>query len=167
MIWWILFLVIIVTSAYGALRGAPYVPTWKKDVSRFMNLAQIKSGQKVYDLGCGDGRLVLAAAQYGATGIGYEVSFVAYVIAHIRKLLAREKNVHILFRDFWFEDVSDADVVYVFLMEKIYTKLKAKLEKELKSGATVILYVWPMPGWEPVRVDEAPGQPTLYVYEMK
>ncbi|MGB0756909.1 MAG: hypothetical protein ACPGO5_00465 [Patescibacteria group bacterium] len=167
MIWWVILFLIFLTFAYGALRGAPYVPTWGSDVGRFIKLVGSLQNKKVYDLGCGDGRLVVAAARRQAEAVGYEVSFIPYILARIRVLFASTKCAHVRFRDFWFEDISDADVVYVFLMQKVYPKLKEKFEKELKSGAKVILYVWPMEGWEPLVVDKAEGQPTLFVYEMK
>lgn len=162
----IIIFILILTFAYGAVRGAPWVPTWGTDVERFMRLADIKPGQVVYDLGCGDGRLLVAAAQKGAHAIGYEVSLVPYVIAYARRLLSNNrKNISIHFKDFWFTDLADADVVYVFLMQKIYDKLRVKLEQELRPGTKVIVYVWPIEGWQPVRIDETKGQPKLYIYE--
>ena len=166
MIWWVVIFILLLTFAYGAVRGAPYVPTWGSDVNRFLKRVGNIHSKKVYDLGCGDGRLVVAAARRGADAVGYEVSCIPYILARIRVLFASARSVHIRFRDFWFEDISDADVVYVFLMQKVYPKLKAKCEKELRPGTIVVLYVWPMDGWEPVAVDEAEGQPNLYIYKM-
>ncbi len=167
MVLWIVVFVIIVSFAYGGISAAPWVPTWGADVDRFMQLADIASGQKVYDLGCGDGRLVIAAARRGAHAVGYEVSLIPYALAQVRRFVSGQSNrAHIVLKDFWRADLSDADVVYVFLMEKIYDKLQAKLEQELKPGAKVVVYVWPLPGWEPCVVDETDGQPKLFVYEI-
>lgn len=153
---------ILATFAYASVSGAPWVPTWRRDVERFLKLAQLKPGERFYDLGCGDGRLVAAAARAGATAIGFECSLLPYILARIRCSSAR---VH--YRDFWNVDLSDADVVYCFLMPKVYPKLKEKLERECKPGTRIILYVWPMAGWAVDAVDVTPRQPKLYRHIMR
>jgi SAM-dependent methyltransferase len=156
---------ILATFAYASVSGAPWVPTWRRDVERFLKLAQLKPGERFYDLGCGDGRLVTAAARAGATAVGYECSILPYILARLR--CAFQRSACILYRDFWNADLSDADVVYCFLMPAVYPRLKAKLERECKSGTRVILYVWPMKGWAVDTMDVTPGQPKLYRHIIK
>lgn len=153
---------ILATFAYASISGAPWVPTWRRDVDRFLKLAQLKSGERFYDLGCGDGRLVAATARVGAIATGFECSILPYVLALIRCGSAR---VH--YRDFWNVDLSDADVVYCFLMPKVYPKLKEKLERECRSGTRVILYVWPMVGWTVDAKDDMLGAPKLYRHTIR
>ncbi|MFA6253195.1 MAG: SAM-dependent methyltransferase [Patescibacteria group bacterium] len=159
----ILVIAIAVTTIYSLVRGIGWVPTWQKDVERFLRLAEIKPGQVVYDLGCGDGRLVMAAAKLGAKAIGLEISILPFVGAYVRKILAGSK-AQIKFRDFWLVDLKDADVVYFFLIPRIYKQLKSKLEKELKPGTRVIAYVWPIEGWQATIVDKPVGRPVMYLY---
>ena len=159
----ILVLAIAITTIYSLVRGIGWVPTWQKDIDRFLKLAEIKSGQKVYDLGCGDGRLVIAAAKNGARAIGLEVSILPFIGGYLRKIFSGSK-AQIKFRDFWLVDLRDADVVYFFLIPRIYQQLKNKLEKELKPGARVIAYVWPIEGWQPAVVDKPAGRPAMYLY---
>lgn len=161
-----LFLLIVGTAAYAGLRAAPWVPTKKKDVLRFLGLAKIKSGEKFYDLGCGDGRFVSAATRAGADAVGYEISLLPYFLAKLRGLFLRNKNYKILYKDFWKQDLKDADVVYIFLMPDAFEKLKAKFTKELKPGARVISLVWPIKGWEPSQVSKEDGRVSLYLYKM-
>ena len=71
----ILPLLLLLSFVYGGLRGAPWVPMRARDVERVMKLAEINAGQKIYDLGCGDGRVLLAAAERGAEAIHESVSF--------------------------------------------------------------------------------------------
>ena len=159
-------IVILATFAYGGLSAAPWVPMRRGDVDRFLALAEIKSGEKVYDLGCGDGRTICAAAKAGARAEGFEVSLLPYLLSQFRRLVLRKSghDVTIHYKNFWHARIDDADVIYFFLMPKCYPRLKVKLEKELKPGARVIAYVWPIDGWEPVKIDTAPGKPNLYLY---
>jgi hypothetical protein len=62
-------------------------------------------------------------------------------------------------------DLKEADAVFVFLMPRIMPKLREKMERELKPGARVVCYSWPIPGWQPRAVDDAPGRPKIYLYE--
>ncbi|MBI4098848.1 MAG: hypothetical protein HY437_02355 [Candidatus Magasanikbacteria bacterium] len=166
--WLIIFfigLAVGATFAYAGFRGAPWVPMRRGDVERVVRLAEIKPGQTVYDLGCGDGRLLFAAAACGAAARGFEISLLPWVIAKVRWLFSKHRaRVAISFKDFWFANFYDVDIVYFFLMPAAYPRLQTKLQKELKPGAMVLAYVWPFPDWKPIQVDETPGRPTIYVY---
>jgi len=162
----LIVLVLAGTAAWAGWRAAPWAPTFKADTGRFLKLANIKPGQKVYDLGCGDGRLVLASAQAGGEAVGFEISLVPYFVAKWRVFRSPfKKQCQIRFKDFWRVDLSEADIVYFFLMPKIFSKMKAKLERELKPGAKVIIYTWPMDGWQPLVVDSPTGKTPIYVYQ--
>jgi len=160
----LIILLFIFTFVYASWRAAPWVPMHGKDVERFLKIAGIKQGMRMYDLGCGDARVVCAAARAGAQATGFEVSLLPYLLAQVRIALQKNKNARVRYRDFWSVDLRDADLVYFFLMPKIYPKLKEKLERELKPGAKVIAYVWPLPDWTPTACDRVLGQPTLYLF---
>jgi SAM-dependent methyltransferase len=163
----LILFILLLSYLYGSWKGAPWFPTRKKDVERFLRLAEIKKGQKVYDLGCGDGRMVCVAAGEGAEAYGFEVSLFPFFLAHIRRFFHPNKNtIHITLQDIWNISFSDADVLYFFLMPKVYNKITEKFEKELKKGTRVIVYVWPIEGWEPVKVDSLVGYPNIYVYQI-
>ena len=164
----IIFIAALLTTAvYAGWRAAPWVPTRKKDIDRFLNLAEIKQGQKVYDLGCGDGRMICAAAKAGAKTKGLEISLFPFLLANIRRLFQKEKQkIKILYKDLWHTNLADADIVYFFLMPKVYPKLKDKFERELKTGTKIIAYVWPIEGWTPIKMDEVGGRSKIYMYEI-
>jgi len=156
---------VLATFAYAGVRAAPWVPMWSKDMERVLRVAKIQPGQVVYDLGCGDGRLLEAAAREGAIAKGFEISLLPYVMAKVRFALHRTKNASVRFADFWNVDIRDADAVFFFLTPKIYKKMQSKCERELKPGAVVIAYVWPFDGWEATTIDRMPGQPDVYMYK--
>lgn len=158
---------ILFTFAYAGLQGAPFVPTRKKDVLRFLRMADIKSGQQMYDLGCGDGRLVCAAANAGANAQGLEISLFPFILAHIRRISSKHRaKVKIAYKNVWNTNLNDADLIYVWLMPEVMPKLKTKFEKELRQGTKVVTYVWPIDGWTPILKDEVKGYPNLFLYKI-
>jgi hypothetical protein len=83
----------------------------------------------------------------------------------MRRVLTRSWNVRFVLGNAFHYDLRDADAVYLFLMPDTYEKIRPKLETELKPGARVLTYVWPIPGWEPTSIDEHPNAPKLYLYK--
>ena len=164
--WFLLILIFLVSFAYAGLKGAPWVPSRRDDTQRFLALADIKRGDVVYDLGSGDGRIVFAAAGEGADAHGYELSLLPYLASQIRRLWSNDRaHIHIHFKDFWRIDLGRADLVYIFLTPPAYAKLKEKFEQELRPGARVVSYVWPIEGWTPKAVNTKEGRPKMYLYK--
>ena len=160
---WLLIPVFLLlfSMAYATLSGAPWVPTWKRDIARAKKLLDLQPGETFVELGCGDGRVTCAVGQ----GTGVELSLVQYLAAQARRVLSRSKNVRFVFANAFNYKLHDVDALYMFLMPDTYEKIRPKLEAELKSGARLVTYVWPIPGWEPERVDEHSGAPKLYLYK--
>jgi SAM-dependent methyltransferase len=145
--------------------AAPWIPARRRDMERILALAKIKPGDIFYDLGCGDGRLVTAAARAGATAVGFDISLMSYFMSLIR--LALEKSsAKVVFKNFFRQNLSKADIVYFFLTPTAMPKVKKKLEAELKKGAAVISYAFSIPGWEPVKKDTVTGQANIYLYKI-
>ncbi|MBI2426536.1 MAG: 50S ribosomal protein L11 methyltransferase [Candidatus Kerfeldbacteria bacterium] len=161
----ILALVLLVTTAYAGISAAPWIPTRRSDIRRLLASANIQKGETVVDLGCGDGRLVIAAdTMFGAHGIGYEISLIQYLHAQWNRWRAHAKNTEIRYKSLFAADLARADVVLVFLMARVYDRLRPKLERELKPGARVIVEAWPIPGWEPAKTEKPEGRLTVYTY---
>lgn len=166
MIWLFAFATLLVGSmAYAAYSAAPWVPTRKKDIERFFELAKLQPGESLYELGCGDARLVVRASKrFGVKGVGIELSILHAAVSWIRARLLRS-GVKILFGDMFKADLTKADIVYFFLMPDANDKIKVKLEKDLHSGSRVVSYVWPISGWEPDEICKEDGKPDLYLYK--
>lgn len=164
----IITLPFLLTFVWAGKQGAPWVPSKSEDIDRFLSLTHLQPGQVFYDIGCGDGRFVSAAARAGARAYGFDISLLPYLLAKLRCLLSKTgARCHISYRNFWSTDLRDADVVYFFLMPKIYPRLKEKFERELKPGTKVVAYVWPIDGWTPVQISDVPNKPKLFLYEIQ
>jgi len=150
-----IFGVLLFSVAMGALSLAPWVPTRKNDLKRIFELAGLKSGQIFYDLGCGVGTTVFYAdKKYKLHANGIELGLPFYLICIFRKILSESKNTKFIWGDFFRTNFSDADAVYLFgLPMSLKKKLAEKLTKELRPGALVISYVFPIEGWQPKKED--------------
>lgn len=156
----ILFLYFLLLSALISLALAAvsliiWLPTKRRDLDRILRLADLKEGEKFYDLGCGDGKVIFFISQNSpAEVIGLEVAWPLFLVCKIKKLFYRVKPI-IKYRDLYKEDLTDAKVVYIFgIPDKLKNKLKPKLEKELKPGSRVISYVFPIGGWRHKLIDQ-------------
>jgi len=121
-----------------------------------LKLAEVKPGELVYDLGSGDGQIVIMAAkEFGARAIGVEIRR-DLVEESLRKIkeYGLEDRVTIIHGDFFKVDISDADVVTLYLLTSVNERLRPKLEKELKPGTRVVSHDFEIPGWKPIKVVE-------------
>jgi len=153
---------------------APYVGTPLPVVRQMLTLAEIKPGEVVYDLGSGDGRVVIMAAQeFGARAVGVELRGDLVKQAQNRVFeLSLQGKVKILQSDLFDVNVSPADVVFLYLTTSANEKVKPKLESELRRGTRVVSHDYEVLGWRPFKVNnfcENPklGYPshTIYVYK--
>ncbi len=150
---------------------APWIPVRRRDLKRICEIANFKPGEIFYDLGCGDGRVVIYASKnYSVKSIGLELSLPFYILCVIRGLINRNKKIQFKFKNLFNEDLRGADVVYLFAQSKnkLKGKIVKKLEDELKSGARVISYSFPIEDWQP----EIISKPTkkdlaIYLYKIK
>ncbi len=149
-------IIVFGSAAYASLRAAPWLPVRNRDIGRIVTLARLSSQQVFFDLGSGDGRVLMALGRNcRARTIGYEVSVLPFLYSQIRLLTAGlHKCVEVRFADFFTADLSPADVVFCFLTPMAMKKIAPKFRAELKPGARVISYSFSIPGWVPERVDK-------------
>ncbi len=148
----ILGLAITLPGIYAMLRGAPFVPTMKSTQERMLKLAKISKGDTVYDLGCGDGRLVFAAAKKGAKAIGYEFSVPTFALAKLLSFFNRGASIR--YGDMWKKDYRDADVIFCYLLTDTMQTFKKIVWPQLKKGTRVVSHSFKMKGVEPSKIDQ-------------
>lgn len=149
---------------------APYVSSPQPIVVKMLEIAGLKSGETLFDLGCGDGRIVATAAkEFGARAVGVELSpALAKRAREAVESLGLQQQVKIIEGDMMAVDLSGADVVALYLLTEANEQLRPKLEKELKPGARVVSLEFRIKGWKPARVEkvEAHRHPyTIYLYQ--
>lgn len=129
----------------------PYVPTGQEVVDAMLKLADVGEGDVVYDLGCGDGRIVITAAkEYGATGTGIDID--PERISEARENAAEagvEDKVEFVQGDLFKTDFSEASVVTLYLLSSVNMKLRPILLKQLKPGTRIVSHAFDMGDWEP------------------
>lgn len=158
-------LLILFWISYLQIWTAGWTPTWKKDAKKIIELADIEKEQKLFDLGCGDGRFLLLGAQEGAKCIGIEMDPIRYLISKIRTLLSKHRNqIKVRYGNFFNQDLSNADVVIIYLSDKANEKLKPKLENELKHGARVLSYTYDIPSWR--ATEKINGKRDIYLFKI-
>jgi precorrin-6B methylase 2 len=150
---------------------APYVPTPQDVVDKMLDMAQVTKDDVVYDLGCGDGRIVITAARnFGARGVGVDID-----PERIKESEANAKaagvtdRVTFRLQDAMEVDVSPATVVTLYLLSSSNMKLRPMLTKQLRPGARIVSHAFSMGDWKPERTetftDSRGSERTLYLWK--
>lgn len=150
---------------------APYYPTPETIVEKMLEIGGLKAGERMFDLGSGDGRVVVIAAQKfmaDATGVEMDSDLWKQSTEKIRRL-GLEKRAHIVNGDIMKQDYSSADLVTVYLLPSSNDKVRPLLEKQLKKGARIVSHDFEFSGWTAEKVehidDDGEGRShTVYLY---
>lgn len=147
----------------------PYVPTPNEVVAQMLQLANVKKSDVLYDLGSGDGRIVVTAAQkYGTRGVGIDINPERISEANANARAAKVTDrVQFRQQDLFKTDLSEATVVTLYLLPNINVKLRPQLFKQLKPGTRIVSHDFDMGEWKPERVVQVQGptrQHTLYYW---
>jgi len=150
----ILMLMFLVPYFYGA----PWFPSEQSVVKKMVDMAKIRTGDTVYDLGSGDARILIEAARRNkkiAKLIGVEINPFANMLSKILlKISGCENRIEIRRQDLFKTNLKDADVIFVFLLQKTNNRLEKKLKKELKKGTRVVSHLWKFKNIRLVSTDE-------------
>jgi len=163
---WILLTVLFLSFCFGfvLLFGAPYVPTLTKQVKSALDLADLQPGQTLLELGCGDGKVLIAAAERGWTAIGYELNPILAGLAWLRTR-RYGKRVKVICGNFWSVKWPQADAIFVFLLDKYMVKLDTKIAQNYSRASgrplKLVSFAFAIPDKKP---DEIRDGVFLYKY---
>lgn len=151
-------------SVFESKKIVPFVPSPQFVVDKMIELAGVKKGDVVYDLGSGDGRIVIAATKRGAKAVGFEIDpdLVSESRANIQKAGVQE-SAEILNQDILTVDLSPASVVTMYLLPDVNLRLKPNLLSQLKPGSRVVSHAFDMGDWKPDKVERVEGR-TIYLW---
>jgi len=160
-----LFLLALLWILVPALYGLPSKPTKPDRIRKALQLVDLKQGETLYDLGAGDGRvLLIAAKEFGAKTIGIEIAPVQILLIRLRIILSGLRDrVQIRFWNFYKTGLEDADVVFIYATLQELMKLAPHLKKRMKPGSRLVSISADFPAWEPSMFDE---QNLIFLYDM-
>jgi hypothetical protein len=146
--------------------NAPWVPTPMSMVHKMLQMAKVGPGDLVYDLGCGDGRIIVTAARrYGARAVGIELDPLRFLWCQLLiTILGLRDRVQIIFGNFFKQDLSAADVVTCYLLRDTNKKLQGKFKEELDPETRVISNYFTFPELQMVGEDQ---KEKLYLYHLE
>ena len=156
---WIALFGLLFMFGFVVAFGAPYVPTLKRQQKNALSMLKLKPGQIFYDLGCGDGRLLKAAADTGLRAVGYEINPLLALVAWLRTR-CYGRRVKVVCGNFWKADISGADAVFVFLIDHHMARLDKFLTGQFKNKfVKVVSFGFQVPKRKPTQTRGA-----LYLY---
>jgi len=163
---------IFTATLFGSLyfaekSGAPFFPTPKSAIRDAMRATALTPSETFYDLGAGTGKvLIIAEKEFGAHAIGFEISIIFCCIAKIN-ILFHLSHARLFAKNLFGQNLSNADVVFCFLFPPIMQKIENKLKAELKPGARVIVYAFPLPTMTPKKITTVRGKWKMFFYTMQ
>lgn len=160
MIWLALVgLAILLCFGFVLLFGAPYVPTLTPQVEAALELVDLKPGQTLLELGCGDGKVLVAAAQIGLRAVGYELNPLLALVAWLRTRRFRGQ-VHVVWGNFWRQSWPPAEGIFTFLLPRYMSKLNTKIVQSTGNPVKLVSFAFKIPD-KPV-IGQKAG---VYLYE--
>ncbi len=149
LLFFIVFSVCVISFIYSHLKGAPYVPTTHKEIGLILQSYKMKRGDKFLDLGCGDGRVSLKAAQlYKVKATGIDINPLLINWAKIQAKIKKVKNIEYVVGNILDIKLSSFKVIYVFLMPDIIKKIAPKFRLELKKTTIIISHGFKIDGFD-------------------
>jgi len=166
----VIIVLVLLPIALTGFSLAPFVPCRKKDLKRINTLTKLKSGQKFYELGSGDGRVsrYIAKNNPQAKIIGIELAITLYLWTKLKNFIFRIKNLEFKNKNIFHINLSEADVIYFYGMPKaINNKLLQKLKSEMKPTARIISYVFKIQELKLITINKpTPKDASINVYSI-
>ncbi len=179
LLYWLLIIVefiFVITAAfymlfliYSSVMGAPYVPSKKKLIVNILQEIPLTKKTRFLDLGCGDGRVVIAAAkEYKLKAVGIDINPMIIAWAKIKARLTKVTAVEFRVANIFKTDLKNYDIIFMFLMPQLLIKLKPKLQQETKKKALLISHGFKIDGWDKYCFRMLKGRPfNTYLYHLR
>lgn len=148
---WLALAIVLIILCFGAvlLRGAPYLPTLSPQVRAAFELLELQPGDCLIELGCGDGKVLLAAAGQGIRAVGYELNPLLWALAWLRTRRQR-KYIRVIWGDFWRKPWPPAQAIFTFLLPKYMAQLDKKIVQYKHKPVKLVSFAFSVPGREPI-----------------
>jgi SAM-dependent methyltransferase len=160
---WVIITAVVLALCFGTvlLFGAPYLPTLGPQVNAALALASLQQGQTLIELGCGDGKMLVAAAKQGYKVVGYELNPLLYVLCKIRTRKYRQQ-VKVIWGNFWHKKWPQADAIFTFLLPRYMQKLDKKIMQSAPKPVKLVSFAFDVPGRQ---ADAERDGVYLYIYQ--
>lgn len=156
------FALLIFYLVIAFVTGAPYVPSTNPVSQKIIEFAHIKKGERVYDLGSGDGKLLFLAAQKGANATGIEINPFLVLLIKLRTLFSvHKKQVSVRWQSFWKANLMDADIIFIYLLPWRMEQLAQFLKKQCKPGTRIVSNSFIFPDW---KIEKQDREHHVYVF---
>ena len=157
--------IVVFSISWPNIKGAPWVPTRMKKVRKMLTMADIKPGDVIYDLGCGDGRvIVMAARRFKAKAIGVEIDVFRFLWCQfLITILGLRRRVKVVLGDFFKKDLRGADIILCYLLQSTNDRLEEKLLTELEPKTRIVSNTFMFHNLPLIKSD---GKSGIYVYEI-
>jgi hypothetical protein len=146
----LLLVFVICSFGFVLVFGPPYLPTLTKQMNVALKLADLKPGQSLLELGCGDGKVLIAAAQQGVRATGFELNPLLVVFCKLRCWRYR-KLVRVHWANFWTREWPVTDVIFIFGLPRIMKRLDTKIAQEVRGPVKLVSFAFEIPGKKPLR----------------
>lgn len=157
-----------VSMLYSFAKGAPYISTKDKVIDEVLKLAQLKPGMVFLELGCGDGRLVKKAVEkYQVKGKGIDINQTLILLAKIRSKIAKMNDIEFVGESVFVTDLSQADVIYLFLLPGLISKLEKRFITDTKKPVLIISHGFKIPVLKPYLSRILEGHYKTYYYDLQ
>lgn len=154
----IIIFILIIAFGSVVLVGAPYVPTLKPQVEAALDLLDLNAGQTMLELGSGDGKVLVAAAERGWNAVGYELNPLLVIVSRLRTL-RYGKRVKVVWCNYWLKQWQPADGIFTFLLPKLMPKLDTKIQRYPHKPVKLASFAFAIPAKKASRTKQG-----VYLY---
>lgn len=162
-------LLLVATVLVNIFYVVPFVPSKRRVIEHILKLADLKNGDNVFDLGCGDGRFLIEAEKKAKIiGSGYEIAPLPMILALLNKWV-NDSKIKLFMKSFFKADINKADVIFCYLLPETMDKLAIKFKKECRKGTRIYSHTFSINSMKPVKVwpkDKELKLPTIYLYQI-